>query len=336
MSRSVWAAVVVGVFAFALTPAAAVAAGLGRAGARPASTHAARSDSHPVPTIGRIIPVHTPALAGVGRRASLRSARVFASRRVVRLAAGSGYQLAAGSGRVRVLQRRLAGLGFSPGVVDGRYGPLTIGAVERFQSAADLTVDGVAGARTLASLRASASQSSTGLRPGAGYQQTSGSRRVRVLQRRLAGLGFSPGLVDGRYGPLTTGAVERFQCARRLTVSGVIGAGTLRALSPVARRVIPIVSPIRHRAWSRPVAQGRVTAPVGSVAAIGERPPALPVTLVLLAAAALGVLTVLVSYGRTRSRVPRPAPRGAQRPRGLGTELVSAHDRTEQNGGSRR
>jgi len=258
MSRSVWAAVVVGVFAFALTPAAAVAAGLGRAGARPASTHAARSDSHPVPTIGRIIPVHTPALAGVGRRASLRSARVFASRRVVRLAAGSGYQLAAGSGR------------------------------------------------------------------------------VRVLQRRLAGLGFSPGLVDGRYGPLTTGAVERFQCARRLTVSGVIGAGTLRALSPVARRVIPIVSPIRHRAWSRPVAQGRVTAPVGSVAAIGERPPALPVTLVLLAAAALGVLTVLVSYGRTRSRVPRPAPRGAQRPRGLGTELVSAHDRTEQNGGSRR
>jgi peptidoglycan hydrolase-like protein with peptidoglycan-binding domain len=332
MSRSFWAAVGAGVCAFALTPAAAFAASPGRAGARPASTHA-RSDAHPVPTIIPVVAVHTPALARARRRASLRSARVFAARRVV-LWAGSGYQRAAASTRVRVLQRRLARLGFRPGPVDGRYGPLTAGAVERFQTAADLTVDGVAGAHTLAALNASGAN--PGLRPGAGYQQAAGSRRVRGLQRRLARLGFRPGPADGRYGPLTTGAVERFQAARRLTVNGVAGTGTLRALGPLARRVIPIVSPIRHRASSRPAAQGRVTAPVGSVAAIAERPPALPVTLVLLALAALGVSTMLLSYRRTRSHVRRQPPRATQMPRGLGPELLSAHDHTGENGRSGR
>jgi peptidoglycan hydrolase-like protein with peptidoglycan-binding domain len=339
MSRSFWAAVGTGVCAFALTPAAAFAASPGHTGARPATTHVSKSDSHPVPIIHHIVPVTPPPLARVRRRAISRvrqsAARAVARGHVVLLAAGNGYSQAAGSTRVRVLQRHLAGLGFAPGPVDGRYGPLTTAAVERFQSAADLTVDGVAGAHTLAALNASAGQTNTGLRPGAGYRQASGSRRARVLQRRLAGLGFAPGPVDGRYGPLTTRAVERFQTAHHLTVSGVVGAGTLRALGPVGRRSVPIVSRQGHPdLQSRPVVpHGHVT-PVRSVAA--THPPALPVTLVLLALAALGVSTVLLSYGQTRSRVRRQPPRGVQMPQVQGPELVSAHDHTGQNGGSRR
>jgi len=54
------------------------------------------------------------------------------------------------------------------------------------------------------------------LLPGAGYQQPTGSGHVRALQRRLARLGFAAGPIDGRYGPLTTRAVDRFQHSRGL------------------------------------------------------------------------------------------------------------------------
>jgi hypothetical protein len=115
MSRSSWAAVVgASVFAFALTPAAALAASPGTAAASPARPAAPR---------------HVPVL----------------------LALGSGYQQAAG--RVRALQRGLARVGDAPGPIDGRYGPLTTQAVIRFQASQGLHVDGIAGPQTLTQLR---------------------------------------------------------------------------------------------------------------------------------------------------------------------------------------
>jgi peptidoglycan hydrolase-like protein with peptidoglycan-binding domain len=339
MTRSFWAAVGASVFAFALTPAAASAVSPGSAAAGPASTHA-NPDSRPVSIIHRSNAMHTPALVHPKRRASAikrrvrrSAARGVAQRHVVgRLASGSGYRQAGGSGRVRVLQRRLAGLGFSPGPIDGRYGPLTTHAVERFQHVYDLTADGIVGAHSLAALNAKASR---GLRPGAGYQQAAGSGRVRLLQRRLAGLGFSPGPIDRRYGPLTTRAVERFQSAHRLTVNGIVGARTLRALATVGRRFTPPVSAKGHPTTQpHPVVPEGLSIPARSVP--GKRPPALPVALVLLALAALGVSTMSLSYGRTRSRVRRKPARGEQKPRGLASELVRVNVPDAANGGYRR
>ena len=53
---------------------------------------------------------------------------------------------------MKALQRRLNNLGYSPGPVDGRYGPLTEDAVIGFQATHDLRVDGIAGPMTLAAL----------------------------------------------------------------------------------------------------------------------------------------------------------------------------------------
>ncbi len=64
---------------------------------------------------------------------------------------GTGYA-GHGSGRVRVLQRRLANAGYAPGPIDGRYGPRTERAVSRFQTADGLGVDGIAGPQTFARL----------------------------------------------------------------------------------------------------------------------------------------------------------------------------------------
>jgi hypothetical protein len=53
----------------------------------------------------------------------------------------------------RGLQARLAGLGFGPGPTDGDLGPVTVAAVERFQSVCGLRVDGSAGPVTRETLR---------------------------------------------------------------------------------------------------------------------------------------------------------------------------------------
>jgi hypothetical protein len=68
------------------------------------------------------------------------------------------------------------------------------------------------------------------LRPGAGYATARGSAAVRTLQRHLRRLGYSPGPVDGRYGPRTRDAVGWFQLKHGLRVDGVAGPATQRRL----------------------------------------------------------------------------------------------------------
>ena len=65
------------------------------------------------------------------------------------------------------------------------------------------------------------------LAPGAGYASPKGSQPVRDVQRLLRRLGDAPGPIDGLYGPLTAGAVQRFQEAHALAVDGVVGPQTM-------------------------------------------------------------------------------------------------------------
>ena len=46
---------------------------------------------------------------------------------------------------------------------------------------------------------------------GSGYVRPGGSDRVREVQRRLIGLGYRPGPVDGLFGPRTRAATRWFQ-----------------------------------------------------------------------------------------------------------------------------
>ncbi len=55
---------------------------------------------------------------------------------------------------VTSLQTALTTLGYSPGAADGNYGPATTEAVTAFQTANDLTADGIAGPQTLAAINA--------------------------------------------------------------------------------------------------------------------------------------------------------------------------------------
>ncbi len=70
------------------------------------------------------------------------------------MSVGSGLAGANGSPAVRRVQRALRELGYGVGRVDGRFGPRTRSAVGWFQHKHGLSVDGIAGPRTLERLRA--------------------------------------------------------------------------------------------------------------------------------------------------------------------------------------
>ena len=130
------------------------------------------------------------------------------------------------SGNVAALQVALRALHLYHGGIDGIAGPGTRRAVRRFQRRRHLAVDGIAGPRTRRALGRRG-------RPRLGSRAMRRNHRgwdVAALQFMLGRRGFSPGSIDGGFGPATTAAVRRFQRAAGLTPDGIAGPATLRAL----------------------------------------------------------------------------------------------------------
>jgi peptidoglycan hydrolase-like protein with peptidoglycan-binding domain len=125
------------------------------------------------------------------------------------------------------LQELLRAVG-APVTVDGIFGPDTKAAVVAFQESEGIPASGVVGSVTLRLLETAASQAALDLSLG------STGPAVRILQRQLTALGYNVGGIDGIFGAATQAAVEAFQRAEGLPVTGVVGptveAALLRAL----------------------------------------------------------------------------------------------------------
>lgn len=127
---------------------------------------------------------------------------------------------------VRWLQYLLVRRTLSYPDVDGQFGPGTKAAVEQFQSDSGLTVDGIVGADTWASLGGDAERPPT-------LTNGSSGDLVSTLQTVLnEGRGsFAPDVdapldVDGVFGPLTEAAVRGTQELAAVPADGVVGLQT--------------------------------------------------------------------------------------------------------------
>ncbi|MBN3940525.1 MAG: peptidoglycan-binding protein [Nostoc sp.] len=131
--------------------------------------------------------------------------------------------------QVRELQVRLRQLGYLNADATGNVGPMTREAVIAFQRNNGLPVDGIANAQVLDSVR----RVSTGgiQQPGRNYL-TVGDRgeNVRLVQERLAQLGFSNTNPDGLFNDYTRQSVIAFQQYSRINSTGNVDWQTWEAL----------------------------------------------------------------------------------------------------------
>ncbi|MDP5018037.1 MAG: peptidoglycan-binding protein, partial [Dolichospermum sp.] len=131
---------------------------------------------------------------------------------------------------VRVLQERLKIAGFYHGNPTGVFGPITEESVKRFQKAYKLTVDGIVGKSTLATLPTVIDDNGTTTSQKLDHQGrlSLGDRgeAVRILQEQLIKAGFLQSQPNGYYGSNTVDAVTRFQKQHKLEANGMAGQTT--------------------------------------------------------------------------------------------------------------
>lgn len=132
------------------------------------------------------------------------------------------------------LQRRLLNLGFTP-EQDGVFAQRTTSAVEAFQALRGLVASGTCDAATWAAVV----EAGFGLGDRLLYLSRPMLRGddIADLQRRLGGLGFDAGRIDGILGPDTDGALREFQRHSGLRPDGVCGPATLAQLGRLGPRI---------------------------------------------------------------------------------------------------
>ena len=127
---------------------------------------------------------------------------------------------------IQLLQKRLKSAGFYSGPIDGMLGARTSSALSRCKLGCTALNDlsGISDkaifeqATEIHSARASASA-----RPTTSVNNVLGSEEIRRVQERLKAAGFDPGPIDGKLGPQTRSALEKYRSSHKLSRSGADG-----------------------------------------------------------------------------------------------------------------
>ena len=118
------------------------------------------------------------------------------------------------------LQTALQTTGYYTGKIDGIYGPGTVEAVKKLQSAAELPVTGFVDRATAAAL--SSAMASKG-----GAVATDALAHTSAVQSTLKLAGYWTGPVDGNWTPELTDALMKFQTDLGVPATGTVDVATL-------------------------------------------------------------------------------------------------------------
>lgn len=138
---------------------------------------------------------------------------------------------------VKKMQKRLAELGYPVGSADGVFGDNTLYALNLFQGDVGYTERKYANSSTQTKLY---SKSAPTYDPFRGLKKNDSGIRVTILQTYLSNAGYNPGEIDGVYGANTKSAVERFQLACGIPVTGEADKTTLILLYGASGPVYPV------------------------------------------------------------------------------------------------
>lgn len=141
------------------------------------------------------------------------------------------------------IQRELSRRGFYDGSIDGVHGPKTDAAMRDFEQAAGLKPGSEPNDVFLRALTRSQAKASA---PAAAAQPVRNdpiadliapsSKRVLSVQRALAEYGYGQIKPNGTFGPETKDAIEQFERARKMPVTGQISPRLVRELSALTGR----------------------------------------------------------------------------------------------------
>jgi murein L,D-transpeptidase YcbB/YkuD len=134
------------------------------------------------------------------------------------------------------LQSALQATGYYTGKIDGIYGPGTVEAVKKLQSANNLPVTGFVDQATAAAL-------SNAVLSKGGAAATQALAHTAAVQSTLKLAGYWTGPVDGHWTQELTAALKQFQMALGVPASGQVDTATLsaleRAISEANSAIVP-------------------------------------------------------------------------------------------------
>lgn len=141
------------------------------------------------------------------------------------------------------IQRELASRGFYEGAADGLHGPKTDAAMRDFEQAAGLRPGSEPNEvflRALTRSQAKASPRVAAAQPAPpdpiAELIAPSSKRILAVQRALTEYGYGQFKPNGTFGAETKNAIEQFERARKLPVTGQISPRLMRELSAVTGR----------------------------------------------------------------------------------------------------
>jgi peptidoglycan hydrolase-like protein with peptidoglycan-binding domain len=133
---------------------------------------------------------------------------------------------------VEAVQRELLASGYYKGAIDGVTGRRTRQAIEAYQQATGLTVDGRPSASLAEHIRYTREVAEAALFTGSITPDPDAEARatIRRVQTGLAELGYSPGAIGGELTGATRDAILAFERDRNLPPSGEITGALLAEL----------------------------------------------------------------------------------------------------------